>query len=263
MIPDLAPHFARLLALTLLSAAACSPAFGADKLNICFENKVVLPWRTVERTGLNFDMLNRVETKADVSFVYQLLPWKRCLAKLKANEVDGAFTVSYNQERRQYGAFPGGEIADSKKRMHIARYFLVRKKGSLLEWDGKNFYRLDGKIAFQLGYSIGELLNTLGVPVDETSDSAYNVGRKVIAGRVAGAAMMDSDAYALLQGPLGPYLEMTPTPLLEKPYFLMLSHAMLKSRPEVAERIWKGIEEVRNGKDYIRLVNAAGVANDR
>jgi polar amino acid transport system substrate-binding protein len=253
----------RLLALCLFCAGAALPAAAADKLSICFENKVVLPWRTVERTGLNFEMLSRVSARTGIDFDFRQLPFKRCLAKLKANEVDGAFSVSYSDERRAYGAFPGGGVPDAKQRMHVARYFLVRKKGSMLEWDGKHFYRLDGKISFQLGYSVGELLHALNVPVDESSDSVHNVGRKVIAGRVAGAAMIDSDAYALMRGPLAPYLELVATPLAEKPYFLMLSNALVKSRPELAERVWKGIEEARNAKDYIKLVNAAGAAGER
>lgn len=243
--------------------AASAPLFAAERLTFCFENKLVAPWRNVDQTGLNFELLRRVEKKLDLRFDYQLLPWKRCLAKLKANEVDGAFTVSFSQERREYGAYPGNEQADARRRMHYARYFLVRKKGSEVDWDGKQFVKLDGKIAFQLGYSVGDLLNALKVPVDETADSPYKVGRKVVAGRVAGAAMMDSDTYAVMQGPLASRLEVVATPLIEKPYFLMLSNALVKARPALAEQIWKQVEEVRNSKEYGKLVKAAGAENAR
>lgn len=249
--------------LGLLLLAAPAPLAAAERLTLCFEHKQVAPWRNVDKTGLNFDLLQRVEKKLDLAFDYQLLPWKRCLAKLKANEVDGAFTVSFSDERREYGAFPGNEQADVKRRMHYARYFLVRKKGSELDWDGRQFIKLDGKIAFQLGYSVGDMLNALKVPVDETADSPHNVGRKVIAGRVAGAAMMDSDTYAVMQGPLASKLEVVATPLIEKPYYLMLSNALVKARPELAEQIWKQVEEVRNSKEYGKLVKAAGAENAR
>jgi polar amino acid transport system substrate-binding protein len=53
------------------------------------------------------------------------------------------------------------------------------------------------------------------------------------------------------------------TPLVEKPYYLMLSNAMLKARPELADKIWKSIEEVRNGKEYGKLIQAAGVDHAR
>ena len=253
----------RSLAVGLLCAAACAPVHATEKLTLCFENKAVLPWRTAEGDGLNFELLRRVETKLDVLFDYQLLPWKRCLAKLKMNQVDGAFTVSFSDERRQYGAFPGGDAADVKKRMHYAGYFLVRKKGSAIDWDGKQFHHVDGKIAFRLGYSVGEQLRELNMAVDETNDTLYNVGRKVVTGRVAGAAMLDSDASALMNGPLGPQLALVAAPLVEKPYYLILSNALVKARPELAERIWKSIEEVRNSKDYGKLVQAAGAEHAR
>ncbi|MFL6657775.1 MAG: amino acid ABC transporter substrate-binding protein, partial [Massilia sp.] len=168
-------------------------------------------------------------------------------------------TVSYSAERKQYGGFPGGDVADSKKRMHYASYFLIRKKGGTIDWDGTQFHQVNGKIAFQLGYSVGEQLHQLKVPVDETNDSLYNVGRKILTGRVAAAAVMDSDAAVLMHGPLAPQLEMVKIPLVEKPYYLMLSNALVKARPALAEQIWKGIEDVRNGKEYIKLVQAAGV----
>jgi polar amino acid transport system substrate-binding protein len=204
-----------------------------------------------------------VQSKLRIDFDYELLPWKRCLAKLKANEVDGAFTVSYSDERRQYGAFPGGALADANKRMHVARYFLVRRKGSDIGWDGKNFSKVEGKIAFQLGYSVGEMLRAQKVDVDETSDSPNNVGRKVLAGRVAGAAMIDSDTAQLMRGPLAAKLEVMDMPLMEKPYFLILSNALVKTKPDLAEQIWKSIEDVRESKEYGKLVKAAGAENAR
>jgi polar amino acid transport system substrate-binding protein len=253
----------RRLALGLLLAALSTPVFATQKITLCFENKLVQPWRTVEQTGLNFELLKRVEAKLQISFDYQLLPWKRCLAKLKANEVDGAFTVSFSDERRQYGVFPGDTHPDARKRMHYARYFLVRNKGSEIDWDGKKFTNVDGKIAFQLGYSVGEMLRAQKVDVDETSDSLYTVGRKVVTGRVAGAAMMDSDTAQLMRGPLAGKLEVVELPLIDKPYYLMLSTALVKSRPELAERIWKSVEEVRESKEYGKLVKAAGAENAR
>lgn len=249
--------------VALCSLTFATPVLAADSLLLCFENKVVQPWRTVEFTGLNFELLKRVEAKLDVRFDYQLLPWKRCLAKLKANEVDGAFSVSFSPERSQYGVFPGQGAPDSRQRMHSARYYLIRKKGSPIDWDGKQFHKVDGKIGFQLGYSIGEQLRALHLAVDESNDTVHNVGRKLLAGRLAGAAVFDSDADNLMRGPLGSRLEMVAIPLVEKPYYLLLSTRLVKAQPELAERIWKAIENVRDGREYGKLVQAAGAANAR
>lgn len=255
-------RLARLLT-ALLCAATCTPLLAAAPLTLCLENKMVMPWRSTTLEGLNFEMLKRVESRTGVKFAYTLLPWKRCLAKLKANEVDGAFSVSFSDERRQYGMFSVNGGADIKTRMHVSRYFLVRKKGSAADWDGTRFSHVDGKIAFQLGYSVSDMLNELKMPVDESNDSPYNMGRKVLAGRVAAAAMFDSDVDVLMNGPLAHQLEVVETPLVEKPYYLILSNALVKARPELAEQIWKGVEDVRNGREYKKLVQAAGAENIR
>lgn len=266
MTPDRARTTGRMLrplAAGLLCAATCTPLLAADRLILCFENKMVMPWRSTKKEGLNFELLKRVQAKVDVTFEYELLPWKRCLAKLKTNTVDGAFSVSFSDERRQYGIFPGDGAADTAKRLHSSRYFLVRQKGSAANWDGKQFSNIDGKIAFQLGYSVAELLTALKMPVDESNDTPYNMGRKVLAGRVAAAAMFDSDVDVLMKGPLAPQLEVVATPLVEKPYYLILSSALVKARPELAERIWKSVEDVRNGREYKKLVQAAGAEHVR
>ncbi|MES2018834.1 MAG: transporter substrate-binding domain-containing protein [Pseudomonadota bacterium] len=255
--------FARSLLAALLWAGVSTPLQAAGTLTLCFENKMLMPWHSAERDGLNFELFKRVEAKLELTFVYETLPWKRCLARLKANEVDGAFAVSFSEDRRQFGAFPGNEQPDVKKRMQYARYFLVRKKGSSIDWDGKRFASVDGKIAFQLGYSIGELLNAHKVAVDESSDPPFTVGRKLVAGMIAGAAMMDSDVSTLMRTPLAPQLEVVATPLTEKAYYLILSNELVKAKPELAEQIWKAIEEVRNSKEYGKLVQAAGVENAR
>ena len=249
--------------LALCCAGLAAPAMAADKVRLCLENKVVLPWRTVELAGLNFELLRRVEAKAGVAFSYELLPWKRCLAMLKSNQFDGAFSVSFSEERRQYGVFPGRGVPDPAARMHVSRYFLIRKKGSPITWDGARFHNVDGKIGFQLGYSIGEVLRAMQLPVDESNDSIHNVGRKLLTGRIAAAAMFDSDAEILMRSPLGRKLEKLETPLLEKPYYLVLSTRLVTHQPDLAARIWKTLEEVRNGREYGKLVQAAGAENAR
>jgi polar amino acid transport system substrate-binding protein len=260
-------RLARQLGAGLLCAGLATPLWAAEHITLCFENKMVLPWRTLAHEGLNFELLKRVEARLPVKFAYQRWPWKRCLAKLQANEVDGAFTVSYSEERRSFGAFPGAAAADTQPdpamRMHKASYFLIRKKGSRIDWDGKQFKHVDGKIAFQLGYSIGEMLRAQQVAVDESNDTVHSVGRKVLVGRVAAAAVMDSDAAILMASPLARDLEMVETPLIERSYYLMLSRSMVKARRELAEQIWNAVAEVRDSKDYRKLVQAANAENVR
>ncbi|MBP1205003.1 polar amino acid transport system substrate-binding protein [Duganella sp. 1411] len=245
-----------------LALALPLPAQGADQrkevVTLCFEAQDVLPWRTEKGGGLNFALLKMVEQRLDIRFDYLSIPWKRCLAQLKANAVDGAFAVSYKPDRRELGEYPGGDTPDVSKRMHVDRYVVLRKKGSKVEWDGKAFHNLDGPIGFQLGYSVGDVLRAQNLEVDEGSQRAVELARKLIAGRVAAAAVGGSDAGGLMRGPLKSELEQLPIPIIEKPYFLILSHAMVAARPQLAERIWRAVEQARNSAAYKKLEQAEG-----
>lgn len=247
-----------LLALSL-PAAAAAPDKTHETVRLCFESQDVLPWRTEKGGGLNFVLLKMVEQRLGIHFDFQAIPWKRCLAQLKSNEVDGAFAVSYKPDRRELGEYPGGQQLDASKRMHVDSYVIIRRKGSKVDWDGKSFQNLDGAVGFQLGYSVGDVLRAHNLEVDEGSQRADELARKLIAGRLGAAALGGSDAGSLMRGPLAPQLEQLPIPIIEKPYFLILSHAMVASRPQLSTRIWRAIEEARNSAAYRKIEQAEGV----
>lgn len=244
------------LAVCCLLAHARVQAAPGEHITLCFERQEVRPWRTLDGGGLNFELLAEVEKRIGVTFEYQSMPWKRCLEQLKANQVGGAFAVSFNRERMALGAYPGmtpgapEPRVDASKRMHLDTYMLVRPRGSRLDWDGKTIRNLDGRIGFQLGYSVGEFLRAQGVATDDGSQRSDELMQKLIAGRLAGAAMGGGDAARLMRGPHGRRLEMLPLPLMEKPYFLVLSNALVTSQPQLATRLWNAIEEVRNSPAY-------------
>jgi polar amino acid transport system substrate-binding protein len=237
------------LASSLLAGAPARAAARPD-VPLCFEREEVLPWRTLDGGGLNFELLNEVARRTGVKFLYQSMPWKRCLAQLKANQVSGAFAVSFLPERLELGVYPGGDKADPERRLHVDRYLLVRRKGTLVDWNGKAFQNLHGRVGFQLGYSVGDFLRGQGVPVDEGSQRADELLQKLLTGRVDAAALGGGDALRLVRGPLAGQLEIVPVALVEKPYFLMLSQAFVAQQPALAERIWKSIAEVRNSPAY-------------
>lgn len=241
---------------TILLATCCALASALvaakETITLCFERQEVLPWRTLDNQGLNFELLGEVARRTGVRFEYQSMPWKRCLAQLRDNQVGGAFAVSFNRDRLELGAFPGGQQADPGKRMHVDRYLLVRRKGSRVEWDGKKLRNLDGRVGFQLGYSVGDFLREQGVAVDEGSQQADELVQKLLAGRVAAAALGGGDAVRLMRGPLAARIEVLPLPLVEKPYYLVLSQAFVARDPELAARIWDAVEQVRTSPAYRR-----------
>ncbi len=242
----------------LLCALAVLPLQAKETITLCFERADVPPWRTINGQGHNFDLLRQVEARADVTFDYQSMPWKRCLAQVRANEVGGAFAVSFKPDRLEIGAYPGGSNPDANRRLHIDRYMLLRRKGSKVDWDGKELKHLDGAVGVQLGYSVGDFLRGLKVPVDEGSQRSMELAQKLVAGRIGAAALGGGDSMMIMRSAVGSQLEMLPIPLTEKPYFLMLSHALVKSNPKLADKIWKSIEEVRNSPAYRKQVGAEG-----
>ena len=244
------------LATCCLLAQVPARAAPGEHVTLCFERQEVRPWRTLDGGGLNFELLAEVAKRTGVTFNYQSMPWKRCLEQLKANQVGGAFAVSFNRERMALGAYPGvtaGALdpqADPSKRMHIDTYMLVRRRGSRLDWDGKSFRNLEGRIGFQLGYSVGDFLRAQGVATDDGSQRSDELAQKLIAGRLAGAALGGGDAARLMRGPYGKRLELLPVPLIEKPYYLVLSSALVANQPQLATRLWTAVEEVRNSPAY-------------
>ena len=92
----------------LAAVIAAVPAQAAEVVTLCYERADVRPWRTEDGRGLNFDLLKLAAERAGVTFDFQSMPFKRCLAQLKANAVDGAFAVSFKSDRREIGEYPGG-----------------------------------------------------------------------------------------------------------------------------------------------------------
>lgn len=258
MLSRPAPHpcgpRTRLWAIAL-TGLLCVQSLANETLVFCLEKADVRPWRTQDGGGLNIELLNRVAKRLDIKFQYQGIPWKRCLGALKANEFSGAIGASFKADRLEMGAYPGGNKADAAKRLNFDRYVLVRRKGGNVDWDGKTFRNLEGAVGVQLGYSIADHLRGMGVTVDEGSQQARELALKLVVGRLAAAAMLDGEVSNLQtnDAKLAAHLEILPTPLVEKPYFLMLSQALVNTRPELAARIWNTIEEIRNSPAYQKL----------
>jgi polar amino acid transport system substrate-binding protein len=246
----------RYLTWTALLWLILSAPIRADEAFVfCFEKADVRPWRTADGGGLNIELLNRVAKKIGVTFAYQGMPWKRCLAELKANRVNGAIGASFKADRLEIGVYPGGNPPNAHKRLNNDRYVAMRRKGNPLQWDGKVFSQLDGSIGIQLGYSIGESLKIMGLPVDEGAQRASELVLKLAAGRVAAAVLLEGEARYLLdrEQSLGEQLEIFPIPVADKAYFLMLSHALVQTQPPMAARIWDSVEEIRNSPSYRKL----------
>lgn len=254
-------------ALLLVLAGAASSAH-AETLRFCYEPIDVPPWRYANGTGLNYELLTRVAKRLDVQLELQALPSKRCIEYLKSNTVHGTIAMSFKPDRLSFGVYPGmaplgsASAPDPAYRISNDRYMLVRRKGSQLDWDGKNFTHLNGAIGSQVGYSIASQLRDMGVTVDDGSQTLRELLMKLVAGRLAGAAVLGS-SHSLLANKdprLAAQIETLPQPLVEKSYYLVLSHGFATGRTDLANRLYKAIEAVRKSPEYRKLEQDAMTA---
>jgi polar amino acid transport system substrate-binding protein len=239
------------LCMTLPLQADASGELG---LRICYESEDVHPWSTRQGTGLNHVLLGMAASATGVVLQQESVPWKRCLAMLKSNEVDGAFAASFKPDRVESGVYPidiNGKL-DAGKRLHMDRYVLVRRKGSKLDWNGSTIQNLAGPVGAQLGYSVVDQLRQLGVQVDEGTQSAHGVLRKLLLGRIGGAALLSGEVQAVLvrEPEMAAALEVLPLPLVEKPYFLMLSYGFMRRNEQAGRSLWANIERLRESAVY-------------
>lgn len=240
-----------LACLAILANALCHQAVAtADtELVLCYEDENVRPWRTQDGRGLNFELLDQVAAGQGLRFRYLGTPWKRCLHELKNNVHAGAIGASFKPERLANGAYPRrGELqADPSRALYVDRYVVVRRKGTRVDWDGKRFVHLDRAAGAPLGYSVADDLRRAGIPVDDGAQTAADVLQKLLRERIDVAVLLQGELVSLLaETPeWRDRLDILPRPFVEKPYYLLLSHRLVQSNPQLAEQLWNGIARER------------------
>ncbi len=244
----------KLIALLATSILFFSHVSAETILRVAYEDKVQFPYymgdgATIpeDKPGSAVELVQLLETKIpDLRVELKRFPWKRCLSNLKDGQVDATFNASYKKERLAMGAYPekDGNV-DTARRLTTISYSIYTTKQAEFVWDGKSFLNLDGKIGAPTGYSIVGDLKKMGVDVAETGSTEANL-KKVLAGRVAGAALQDvtGDFYVRSKKEFNDLVKVTP-PLKTKPYYLMISHQFKQANPELAEKIWDAIAELR------------------
>ena len=200
--------------------------------------------------GVVVDMLKIVDQRMPglkINFVR--LSWKRCLQYLHLGNVDGIFNASFLPERLQNGVYPtlDGQ-PDLTKRLVTISYGIYTLDNSLITWDGQNFMHLNGLVGVNRGFSVISNLKKMGVPLQEVDSVSQNF-LKLQLGRIEAVLAQNVTAYAVLQKQdRFKGISQLSIPFITKPYYLMLSHQFVKKHREVAEQIWKEIENVREAE---------------
>ncbi|MBB5020193.1 polar amino acid transport system substrate-binding protein [Chitinivorax tropicus] len=248
------PRLFRLSCLVL--AITMSGVVAAEKpasVKLCTENEESYPWLLKSKPGLSIIMMQMVEKKLGTKLDIQPLPWKRCMEEVKQGNMDGLFKISFKADRLEMGHYPMvGDKPDNSKRMLDDSYSFYRLKGNPVDWDGKTLKHADAGVGAQSGFSVVDQLKGMGLKVDDGTRVADDNLRKVLSGRLAAVALQtqEGDASIASQPEFNGKLERFGPPLVEKPYFLMLSKSFVAKQGELAKQIWDAVAAVRESPEY-------------
>jgi polar amino acid transport system substrate-binding protein len=240
-----------------LFLAAAQTAAAETVLHVAYEDKTQFPYymgdtqRVLEKPGAAVELVKLLEERIPgLRIKFSRYPWKRCLAMLETNQVDGIFNASYNEERTRIGEYPwkNGQV-DPSRRLTTISYHLYAQANADLGWNGKAFEDKDLEIGAPLGYSIVNDLESLGVSVMKVRSSRQSL-QLLLASRVDGVALQSVTADFLLTrnaDQLTGIVRIDP-PLKTKAYYLMLSRQFKEEQPELSEQIWDAIGQLREEK---------------
>lgn len=221
---------------------------GEAPWTVCFEDRDIPPWRTRTGTGLNIDLLEAASRQIGLRLRYVALPWRRCQSEVAKGEIDGLFAISHSGEREPLWVYPPGEPDRARFRMFRDGYVLLRRRGDAVAVSGSRVVGLDGRIGAQPGYSVISDLRQQGLDIDDGTPEPARIVRKLLEGRL-GAAALGMNAWRDLQAQDQPALdgvEALAEPLVEKDYFLVVSHRRHALSPRATRALWEAIASQRD-----------------
>ncbi|MBV8636437.1 MAG: transporter substrate-binding domain-containing protein [Burkholderiaceae bacterium] len=201
------------------------------------------------KPGIAVEIVNLAASQAACTVHLSRQANLRVLRSVEAGEFDGAILFSYEAERGALMDYPmKGDQADASRRLATLSYYLYRRKGGSINWDGTTLSNPDKvTIGINTGFSIADLLFRFDVKLDEVQTTEQNIG-KLRLGRIGAYAMQEHIADPVIrQMHLENEIEKLPVPLSTKNYYLTFSHKFYAAHRETAEKIWSLIAEQRDG----------------
>lgn len=234
----------------------------ATPLKFCFEDVPQHPWTMPDSTGLNFELLNRVEKSLGEKFVYLPMPWKRCQEEVRNSEVDGIIGAADSAERRAYVIFPAlptGDL-DTTATLYDDQFNVYLREGGDGTWDGKNLTSPKRPVVVQSGYLvIASMLRDRGIKTYDAIKSAEDGLRFLSEGMVDVAVLQSVEAEYLRKedNRFQQKILLSPTPFAILPLFLAINRTSYARSPKRFEAIWNAIRTVRNSSEYHKLLDSA------
>ncbi|WP_287226128.1 MULTISPECIES: transporter substrate-binding domain-containing protein [Vibrio] len=195
--------------------------------------------------GIALDVINRVAEQLELDVKYVRLPGKRVLQDISNGDVDGGFIFSYNTQRAQYAHYPmNGDKPDGSKRIATIGYYFYTLQDHMFNWDGKSLADPDQKVGAHLGFSIVRELKKKQLKVFEVKTTAQLFNMLQLK-RLSAIAVQDTMAKQFLSKQKNSDVKQVQPAIATKDYYLVLSHKFVETNPELAQKIWQAIEELR------------------
>ncbi|MES2297125.1 MAG: transporter substrate-binding domain-containing protein [Pseudomonadota bacterium] len=247
------------LLLPCLAGRAAEP----HALTFCYEDVEQRPWSTPAGTGLNFELLKRVESRLGERFMYVARPWKRCLEEVRLGTIDGAIGAGESVERRKFAVYPelpGGE-ADPARALFTDDVHVFLRVGGRASWDGTQLRAPSGEVVVQSSYLVAEKLRQRGFAPKERVKSAADALRLLASGIYDVAILEGIEASRLARDDprFNKVVTRAPVPYELEHFHLMISRITRNRDPDRVEAIWNAIGAVHLAEDYRKLEAAEGV----
>jgi polar amino acid transport system substrate-binding protein len=243
--------------------AASAPASASTPapLTLCYEDVAQRPWSMPGGTGLNFELLKRVEKQLGEHFIYAAKPWRRCLEEARLGTVDGVIGAADSVERRSYGVFPAlpDGRADPARALFEDSVNIFLRNGGSASWDGVHLNSPNGDVAVQSGYMVATMLRQQGLRPRELVKSAEDGLRLLTTGLFDVAVLQGMEAEALARDDprfQGKVMQ-APPPYLEMAFHLLISRKTYTRDAHRIDAVWRAIGNVRQAPDYRQLLNEA------
>jgi polar amino acid transport system substrate-binding protein len=212
-----------------------------------------------DRPGLAVELLRLAGRRAGVSVSFARVPWQRGLYMLENGLADATFFSSYRQERLGFGVYPMKDgRPDTARAMMAQAYRLYVRRESGVTWDGTRVTGLRQPVGATPGFAVAAFLRGLGVAVAEEPSHQANL-TMLAHGRLDGYAELENQADPVIGADPGAYAAIVKCdpPLLDTPYYLMVSKAFYGAHADLAERLWDAIPAVEEDPAYLRLKTGA------
>ncbi|MBA5690416.1 transporter substrate-binding domain-containing protein [Rugamonas apoptosis] len=254
---------AGLSSLTLAALAQVAHAAPAP-LTLCFEDVAQRPWSMPDATGLNFELLKRVQQALGEQFRYAPKPWRRCMEELRLGAVDGVIAAADASARRSFAIVPtlpdGG--ADPGRALYVDNVNVFLRVGGQASWNGHQLSAPRGEVAVQAGYLIGNNLRAQGLLPRELVKSADDGLRLLVSGLFDVAVLQGTEASLLVQSDprFRDRVQQASPRYAALDFHLMFNRRTYDRDPRRIEAIWHAIGLQRQSADYRQLAATAGVA---